>query len=211
MRNYRLLIVYFTNTEKLQSIYNWQYKNIQKLNKYNVKIIFIKSETDKIKLYGYDETQKWNQNNFNNLQNIFKIIDTMPMSKYDKNKKINILYEMCGIPESHITQHCFQDNTHLTCCMLGNEARKYAEQSGNPIGSASEQAFYEYYGFFPSPNTLTSWCTCIGSQVCSFYSKKFDDGTHIKFIHNGKIIISSNEKKYLKYKHSTPGIPIHFS
>lgn len=208
MINYRLLVIFFINLKRLELIYNWQYENINKINKYNLRIIFIKSNKEKIKLYGYDKIEKWNQKDFNNLNNIFKIIDKMPMSKYDKFKHTNIKYELCGLPEINITSHCFKDTTHLTCCMLGSEAREYANNSGNPIGKISEEAFFKYYGFYPSKNILTPWCTCIGSQVCTFYSRKFNDGTHIKFIDDyGKIIISSDEKKYKRNIHSTPGIP----
>ena len=30
---------------------------------------------------------------------------------------------------------------HHTCCMLGPKARKYADNSGNPIGTAAKKAF----------------------------------------------------------------------
>ena len=50
----------------------------------------------------------------------------------------------CGLPENYgPTSHCFADSTHQTCCMLGPEARAYADRSGNPIGKASERAFKE--------------------------------------------------------------------
>ena len=92
--------------------------------------------------------------------------------------------------------------------MLGGEARKYADQSGNPIGKTSEKAFYDYYGFYPDQNTLTPWCTCIGSKVCSFYAKKFNDGTHVKYINSinkGKVL-NQNEQNYSTITHLTPGI-----
>ena len=46
------------------------------------------------------------------------------------SNKIEKLRNLCGFskydPE---TKHCFSDSTHHTCCMLGKEARKYADQS----------------------------------------------------------------------------------
>ena len=208
MRNYRLLVVEFVRVQQLEPLYKWQLSNLEQLNRYNVKMMFVKSKSSRIRLYGYDETEKWKTGQFKDIRDIFRTIDTMPMSRYDKSKRVNVFYEMCGIPESESTRHCFYDDTHLTCCMLGGNARRYADLSGNPIGTAAAKAFTEYYGFSPSDNTLTPWCTCVGSQVCSFYGKRFSDGTHIKYImnKNGEMIISTDESKYIRYKHSTPGI-----
>jgi len=105
------------------------------------------------------------------------------------SSNVNRIHEMlqgtnnyCGIPMTPSTAHCFHDDTHRTCCLLGGKARRYAEQSGNPNGRASEEAFFQRFGFYPDENTLTPWCTCIGSMVCSFYIDKFKDGTHIKYM-----------------------------
>jgi hypothetical protein len=46
------------------------------------------------------------------------------------------LLEKCGLPNYNKTSHCFSDSTYHTCCMLGPEARKYFDNSGNPIGIA---------------------------------------------------------------------------
>ena len=64
--------------------------------------------------------------------------------------------------------------------------------------------------------TLTPWCTCTGSEVCSYYADEFNDGTHIKFINNpntNEVTYnpkSKNEGKYKNkfniYSHRTPGI-----
>lgn len=200
--------IYFKHYKTLQPIYRWHHKNFDRVTKYNLRTIYRHSNKDQILLYGYDGMKKWHQDNFSNLDSIFEIIEEMPMSRFDKVRdNVDILYEMCGLPHIRITDHCFADATHLTCCMLGGDARRYADQSGNPIGKASERAFARYYGFYPSYNTLTPWCTCIGSGVCSYYSNRFNDGTHTKFIdHNGNVILSDNEKKYRKYSHKTPGI-----
>ena len=115
------------------------------------------------------------------------------------------LLEKCGLPNYNKTSHCFSDSTHHTCCMLGPEARKYADNSGNPIGIASEDAFYLRYG--NKPDKLAPWCTCTGSKVCSYYSNKFKDGTHIKFI--GDLSTKNEEDGIAKLgirKHKTPGI-----
>ena len=108
-------------------------------------------------------------------------------------KKIKKLRNMCGFKQDDPeTQHCFADGTHHTCCLLGPKTREYADKSGNPIGSASEKLFKQYFGRKPKKYDLTPWCTCIGSGVCSYYSSKFDDGTHIKFI-------NSRKDKFLAY------------
>ena len=130
------------------------------------------------------------------------------------NDRRSELMKLCGLPEISETSHCFNDNTHQTCCILGPDARKYSEISGNPIGDISQKL---------NPNKqLTPWCTCAGSQVCSFYSNKFNDGTHIKFLNdnNKKLIYDFENDKSLKekevahkagiFKHSTPGISENF-
>ena len=137
--------------------------------------------------------------------------------------KIPKLLNACGLPQNYsATGHCFADGTHQTCCMLGPEARKYADNSGNPIGKASVLAFKEKYGRNPKKNELTGWCTCFGSKVCSAYAKKFNDGTHIKFVNNPKNKTKIRSKvhpdcegyfrdKFSIRKHGTPGINNNFS
>ena len=63
--------------------------------------------------------------------------------------------DKCGLPNYDKTSHCFSDSTHHTCCMLDPEARKYADNSGNPIGIASEDSFYLRYG--KKPDKLAPW------------------------------------------------------
>lgn len=133
-------------------------------------------------------------------------------------EKIPKLLNACGLPQNYnATNHCFADGTHQTCCMLGPQARKYADESGNPIDEASVKAFRENYGRYPKKNELTSWCTCFGSKVCSAYAKKFNDGTHIKFVNNPKNKTKIRSKvhpdcegyfrdKFSIRKHGTPGI-----
>jgi len=149
------------------------------------------------KLYGIDKKLKKTVHNPSELINFFNIADNMSTREQ--------LLEKCGLPNYNKTSHCFSDSTHHTCCMLGPEARKYADNSGNPIGIASEDAFYLRYG--KKPNELSSWCTCTGSKVCSYYSNKFKDGTHIKFI--GSLTTKNEEEGISKLrimKHATPGV-----
>ena len=143
------------------------------------------------------------------ISHIFPLIDAMPYGKrYQKGSPR--VQDECGVFYVPQVQHCFRDDTHQTCCLLGAESRKYADSTANPIGKASEDAFYKNYGFFPDSHTLTPWCTCIGSQVCSFYQKKFGslDGTHIKFIHNQnqQIVHSPHEYQFIRRRHKTPGV-----
>ncbi len=102
--------------------------------------------------------------------------------KVSKRQK---LMSVCGMPQNdYATSHCFNDSTHHTCCMLGPKARKYADSSGNPIGKAAKKAFKKFKGRKAKKSDLTPWCTCFGSEVCSFYANKFNDGTHIKLIND---------------------------
>lgn len=137
-------------------------------------------------------------------------------TKIRKITKNNLLNE-CGLPNTINTGHCFSDSTHHTCCMLGPKARAYADKTGNPIGKASIKAYQNKTGKKKVQNkTLTPWCTCTGSEVCSYYADKFNDGTHIKFINNpntNEVAYnpkSINERKYKNkfniYSHRTPGI-----
>ncbi len=139
---------------------------------------------------------------------------------YTKKKKIRKLKEMCGIPlNDPSTQHCFNDGTHQTCCLLGPEAREYADKSGNSIGDLSVKSTNKFYQQNPDKtktNNLTSWCTCLGSRVCSYYAKKFNDGTKVKFINhrkNNEVAIEPPSycegyygNKFNTKKHLTPGL-----
>lgn len=135
-----------------------------------------------------------------------------------KRTKREILLNQCGLPKDDMTSHCFNDSTHHTCCMLGPKARKYADESGNPIGQSSLDAYKKTTNKTIDRNDkrLTPWCTCTGSEVCSYYAKTFDDGTYLKFINNPKTqkaVKKSKTKSESFYKnnfnimsHRTPGI-----
>ena len=130
----------------------------------------------------------------------------------NKNKLRKKLLKKCNLPDVPETSHCFGDSTHHTCCLLGKNSREYADSSGNPIGSLS----LKLQNGKTNKKNLTPWCTCSGSKVCSYYTKKFGkkDGTHIKFIGNLK---KNKKTKYNEnnaitklniFRHKTPGIYI---
>ena len=136
--------------------------------------------------------------------------------KVNLNTKRDKMMKLCGIHDYAATSHCFNDSTHHTCCLLGPKAREYSNKE-NPIGKASEEAFKLKYGVAPKKTDLTSWCTCTGSEVCSFYGQFNEDGTKIKFINdprsdtdisfNPNIDSESYYRKRFKIPgHGTPGV-----
>jgi hypothetical protein len=122
----------------------------------------------------------------------------------DESKR-KILLEKCGLPDIKETKHCFADTTHHTCCSLSREAREYADKTGNPIGKLSEKVFKIKNN--KEPGEYTTWCTCTGSKVCSFYKDLTNEKTFIEFIN---FIETINEEEAIKIlnlqKHRTPGI-----
>jgi len=84
--------------------------------------------------------------------------------------------------------HCFMSHdTHNTCCMLDKTARDENDAKGNPIGQASLEAARKIAGktaaeMPDAADLLTPWCTCFGSQVCSYYARSTK--TKVKFIHD---------------------------
>ena len=205
----RIIEIYGTK-KQLESIKKLLQKYQEEITIRNIKLKYLIDEKFQAKLYGYDGELKKTVNNPSEITQFFKMIDNMPMGKVEKSLREQFsnreqLLEKCGLPNYNKTSHCFNDSTHHTCCMLGPEARKYADNSGNPIGITSEDAFYYRYG--RKPDGLTSWCTCTGSKVCSYYADKFKDGTHIKFIGN---LETKNEEEGISKlgigKHKTPGV-----
>ncbi len=169
--------------------------------KRNTEIIYSLSTKFSAALYGYDGKIKSRTKIPENIPKFIQKIDNMSMGKRE------LLLRKCNLPNTKNTSHCFNDNTHHTCCMLGPKARLYADQSGNPIGITSEEAFSKRYGRKPSKNERTSWCTCTGSKVCSYYRDRFNDGTDIKFIGNTKTINEDKGINMLKInRHRTPGV-----
>ena len=93
----RLLKIYYKEENKQK------YKlsilgNIDGIKERNIKIEFNKSENNLIKLFGYDRELKYEKNDLN-FQEIFAIIDDMPMRKLEM-RKLEIL-EM-----NNIMQYC---------------------------------------------------------------------------------------------------------
>jgi len=182
------------------------YKN--EFIKRNVDIEYIIKPNFKAELYGYDGNLKKTIYQKEEINNFIKEIDNMPMGRLEKKERDIILnrkqlLEKCGLPDIPETSHCFNDTTHHTCCLLGSEAREYADNSGNPIGTTSINVL----GRTPKDNELVPWCTCTGSKVCSFYKNKFNDGTNIKFIGNTNTENEDEAINELKItRHNTPGI-----
>jgi len=208
MNSYRLLRIYFTDPKDLYPIHAWEKNNLQMLQRYQIKITYSVHSHFYMVLYGYDGTIKWTSFQWTDLNMFQGIISKMPMANVHMHSKIKTFDYFCGLPAIGSTRHCFKDETHRTCCLLGGKSRQYADQTGNPIGKASEEAFFEYFGFYPDDKTLTPWCTCIGSSVCTFYQQKFKDGTHIKYINSLKdgIVLIRDEQKVSTIHHKTPGV-----
>ena len=149
---------------------------------------------------------------------IYDVFTVNKKEQFGGGNKKGKLMNVCGLPKNYqATSHCFNDSTHHTCCMLGPKARKYADNSGNPIGTAAKKAFKVHKKRNAKDLDLTPWCTCFGSEVCSFYAKKFNDGTHIKLINDpnsGTDIAykpSANCEGFFRDKfnvdsHGTPGV-----
>lgn len=216
-KNFRILIVQFANLKDLQEFYKHEFMLKDKFIEYNIRINYRISDKNKITLEGYNRTIKHitNEFTFNNINKIFSLIDNINVyPRHTNNRKYN---NLCNLPNMDKTSHCFNDITHHTCCLLGPRSREYSNASGNPIGKVSEDMFEVYFGRRPRDEDLTPWCTCIGSKVCSFYAREFNDGTHIKFINNNGIIIHNFDNpecenyivnKYNFYKHTTPGVTL---
>ena len=120
--------------------------------------------------------------------------------------KRKILLEKCGLPDIPETKHCFADATHHTCCSLSKEARLYADKTGNSIGKLSEKVYKIQNN--KEPGEYTTWCTCTGSKVCSYYNKLTNDKTFINFINYIESIDEDEAIRILQLQnHKTPGIP----
>lgn len=205
MRQYRLLQIRFRDLSQLYPIHDWQLAHEDVFTRHCIQIVYAQSSKFDMRLYGFDEGLKWSSRKVSDLDKLDEVCSNMAMPCVAKRPSSA---NSCGLPLRPSTSHCFQDDTHRTCCLLGAKARRYADASGNPIGRASEQAFLETFGFWPDDKTLTPWCTCIGSEVCSFYAQKFQDGTHIKYIDSlgyGRVL-QRDETKYKTRSHRTPGV-----
>ena len=157
-------------------------------------------------------------------------IEKFQPSGYNKSKR-NVLLKRCGLPLNYDkTGHCFNDGTHHTCCNLGIKSLNYAKSKNNNIKDPAIDAYIKAnYKTKNINNALRNqiinklntgelkipWCTCSGSQVCSFYGNTFGD-SNIKFMNNPNTdsifadvplnCEQSIAKKTGIIKHSTPGI-----
>ena len=145
------IIEIYGTKEQLKMIKKILKKYREQIISKNIKIKYILDDEFIGKLYVNDKKLKKTIYNPSELAYFFNIPDNMQTREQ--------LLEKCGLPNYNKTSHCFSDSTHHTCCMLGPEARKYADNSGNPIGIASEDAFYLRYG--KKTDELTPWCTCM--------------------------------------------------
>lgn len=205
MRQYRLLEIRFSDLAQLFPVHEWQLSHEDVLTRHCIQIVYAQSATFEMRLYGFDESLKWSSRKVSDMNNLDQVCSQMAMPCLFKRPSSA---NPCGLAVRPSTSHCFNDDTHRTCCLLGPRARRYADASGNPIGRASEQAFYETFGFWPDEKMLTPWCTCIGSDVCTFYANKFGDGTHIKYIDSQEYgrVLERDESKYKTRSHRTPGV-----
>ena len=79
-------------------------------------------------------------------------MNNIPFSQFKSKREY--LLNKCGLPDIPETSHCFNDATHHTCCELSEEARSYADKSGNPIGKLAEDVFKQLPKNHPKKNII---------------------------------------------------------
>ena len=174
------------------------FKKKQKIKHYNLAKRYFKFLGKRTKIKGEEQRKKFRfkLNNIPLSKSKFKS-KSKSKSKFKskfKSKRHYLLHK-CGLPDIQETSHCFNDETHHTCCELSMKSREYADTSGNPIGKLAEDVFDKLPNNHPKKkyfknNNLRPWCTCFGSKVCGAYADKFYKKTKIKFIS------SPNQPKY---------------
>jgi len=164
---------------------------------------------------------KFNENKKSKKKSNKLNMNNIPFSQFKSKREY--LLNKCGLPDIPETSHCFNDATHHTCCELSEEARNYADKSGNPIGELAENVFKQLPKNHPKKkyylsNKRRPWCTCFGSKVCGHYADKFNQSTKIKFLGNptdkeyAENIYGSQgceehvRHKFDVYSHGTPGV-----
>ena len=144
----------------------------------------------------------------------------------NNKQKAAFFREMCFGADvgkhNNAVQHAFGDETHNMCCLLGPQSRAYADDSGNPIGNLSETVA-QTAPTEVADSAMVSWSSCMGSNVCSYYGKRFGD-SYAKFAvspdktkmwvpTHGSIITPECEKflqedVFKGTSHLTPGIEV---
>ena len=115
----------------------------------------------------------------------------MNKTKKNNKNKIAILKELCGLPDNYSpTSHCFNDETHQTCCNLNFKSQEHSRITGNPLDNAIRGALNELNMQKRNNNKRKKlrkyvkkhskeqgpWCTCTGSTVCGNYGDIGDIG-----------------------------------
>jgi len=155
---------------------------------------------------------------------------TKKKEQFQGQTKQQKLQNMCGLPDSAETSHCFVDDTHHTCCMLGPNTQRGVSGTTNDIAKASRKAYMKKHNLteaqldakINNEKISLPWCTCTGSSVCSQYDRSHGD-SKIKFINNpksqiGEVMedVGTNCEKYVKElydirTHDTPSVKPDFS
>ena len=140
------------------------------------------------------------------------------------------LKNMCGLPDAPETNHCFNDDTHHTCCMLGPNTQREVSGTTNDIAKAARKAYMKKHKLtvaqldakIRDEKISLPWCTCTGSSVCSQYDRSYGD-SKIKFINNpksqiGEVMedVGTHCEKYVKElydirTHGTPSVKPDYS
>lgn len=150
--------------------------------------------------------------------------------KFQGQSKQQKLQNMCGLPDTPETSHCFVDDTHHTCCMLGPNTQRGVSGTTNDIAKAARKAYMKKHNLTEAQlvskirdeKLSLPWCTCTGSTVCSQYDRAHGD-SKIKFINNpkspiGEVMedVGTNCEKYVKElydirTHLTPSVKPDYS
>ena len=140
------------------------------------------------------------------------------------------LQDMCGLPDSPETSHCFVDDTHHSCCMLGPNTQRGVSGTTNDVAKTAREAYMKKHNLnqaqleakIKNEKISLPWCTCTGSTVCSQYDRAYGD-SKIKFINNpksqsGEVMedVGTNCEKHVKElydirTHLTPSVKPDFS
>ena len=76
---FRLLQINFAKYEELYPIHEWEYENFHQIHKRKIQIVYTLSNKFQIILFGFGAKKKWSTTSILEINNIFKLIDEMPM------------------------------------------------------------------------------------------------------------------------------------